>query len=73
MPLIKNQQKTVSSGEQLQVHLCSTPHALSRLKYATFVHAPSEEELFDACGGIVLEGQRGKYLLPTVILEDIRK
>ena len=29
---------------------------MSRLKYATFVHAPSEEELFDACGGIVLEG-----------------
>lgn len=46
---------------------------MSRLKYATFGHAPSEEELCHAWWGIDMEGQRGKYLLPTVILEDIRK
>ena len=51
----------------------SISKVMIRLKYAAFVHAPSEEELLTHVWGIVMEGQRGKYLLPTLILEDNRK
>ena len=48
-------------------------NVLKRLEFASILKAPTEEDVLNAAGGFVLEGQRGKYLLPTVILDDIRK